>query len=391
MGLFKRFFHNDETVAERREDADEKLLFEQDEQNQKKIGHNVLDHCEQIIETAKELEDEKKEYKIVTDYLTDIEVIGELPDAEQELIKEAAEQVAKLNQARDTYLNTSKKISDVQFLMIEQLEEEVPDLIRKLQTNETYQTTVKRDMSYLDGEKLQWTLRRSQLREELERLRIGAVGVFTVFCLGMILLVVLQLGFDIQVSLAWMIWVFLCTLCGFLIFVRYQSDVSEIKRCETNANHAISLLNKVKIKYVNVTNAVDYACEKYHVKNAKEFEYQWEQYQEAVREKEKYMRTNDDLEYYSKKLVRLLRAHRLYDPKVWIDQPQALYNAKEMSEIKHNLLVQRQKLRDQIAYNMKIIQNERALVERLMKLHPEYEKEIREIIESVDRLMSENK
>ena len=203
MGLFKRFFHNDETVAERREDADEKLFFEQDEQNQKKIGHNVLDNCEQIIETAKELEDEKKEYKIVTDYLTDIEVIGELPDAEQELIKEAAEQVAKLNQARDTYLNTSKKISDVQFLMIEQLEEEVPDLIRKLQTNETYQTTVKRDMSYLDGEKLQWTLRRSQLREELERLRIGAVGVFTVFCLGMILLVVLQLGFAIQVSLAW--------------------------------------------------------------------------------------------------------------------------------------------------------------------------------------------
>ena len=62
MGLFKRFFHNDETVAERREDADEKLFFEQDEQNQKKIGHNVLDHCEQIIETAKELEDEKKEY-----------------------------------------------------------------------------------------------------------------------------------------------------------------------------------------------------------------------------------------------------------------------------------------------------------------------------------------
>ena len=146
MGLFKRFFHNDETEAERREDADEKLFFEQDEQNQKKIGHNVLDHCEQIIETAKELEDEKKEYKIVTDYLTDIEVIGELPDAEQELIKEAAEQVAKLNQARDTYLNTSKKISDVQFLMIEQLEEEVPDLIRKLQTNETYQTTGKRDM-----------------------------------------------------------------------------------------------------------------------------------------------------------------------------------------------------------------------------------------------------
>lgn len=41
------------------------------------------------------------------------------------------------------------------------------------------------------------------------------------------------------------------------------------------------LLNKVKLKYINVANAVDYACEKYHVKSAGELENQWRYYLEA--------------------------------------------------------------------------------------------------------------
>ncbi len=40
-------------------------------------------------------------------------------------------------------------------------------------------------------------------------------------------------------------------------------------------------MNKIKFKYVNTKNAVDYACEKYHVHNSKELTYIWEQYQDA--------------------------------------------------------------------------------------------------------------
>ena len=168
--------------------------------------------------------------------------------------------------------------------------------------------------------------------------------------------------------------------------MRYQNAVSGIARAESNANRAISLLNKTKIKYVNITNAVDYACEKYHVRNARELEYQWEQYLEEVRRKERYMRTNDDLDYYNQKLIRLLKEYRLYDAKAWVDQPLALIHPGEMSEMKHNLLVRRQKLRARIQYNANVVEQERAQIDHLMSLHPEYEEEIRGIIQSVDKL-----
>lgn len=388
MGFFKRFFS-------RKKDADsileltemsEGLFPEEEETDHRRIGHYVLDHCEQIIEAARELSEEKKEYDIVTNYLKDIETLAELPEEQKAPIRDVAENILKLNQARDMYLNTSKKISDAQYVMLEQMEADVPDVIRRMQTNEAYQATVKHDMSCLEGEKMQWTLLRNELLHEKYVLRTASCIVFSVFFLLMILLFVLQAGFSIDITWGWLFVATLAVGGGFYIFIRYQNAVADIARAEMNANHAISLLNKTKIKYVNITNAVDYSCEKYHVKNARELEYQWEQYQEAVREKERYMRNSDDLEYYNKKLVRLLNNYQLYDAQVWVDQPLALLSSGEMSEIKHNLLVRRQKLRSRIQYNANVVETERAQVDRLMELHPEYEEEIFSIIQSVDKL-----
>ena len=122
------------------------------------------------------------------------------------------------------------------------------------------------------------------------------------------------------------------------------------------------------------------------MKNARDFEYQWEQYLEAVKERERYMRTNDELDYCKKKLIGLLNNYALYDTHVWTEQSYALLHPAEMSEIKHNLLVRRQKLRARIQYNSDIVEAERAQIDRLMQLHPEYEEKIRDIIQSVDKL-----
>lgn len=388
MRFLKRLFskkRNRDREAELFEATDE-LFSEEQETDLHKIGHYVLDHCEQIIESARELGEEKKEYEIVTSYLKDIEFLADLPEEQKAPIREVTENILKLNMERDQYLNMSKKISDSQYVMLEQMEEEIPDVVRRMRENETYQATIKHDMACLEGEKMQWTLLRSELMHEKYILRIASYIVFSAFFLLMILLFVLQAGFSIDITWGWIVLAALATGGGFFIFVRYQNDVLGISRAELNANHAISLLNKTKIKYVNITNAVDYACEKYHVKNARDLEYQWEQYVEETKRKERYMRTNDDLNYYNGKLLRLLEEYRLYDAKAWVDQPLALVNPGEMSEMKHNLLVRRQKLRARIQYNAKVVETERAQIDRLMALHPEYEDEIRGIIRSVDKL-----
>lgn len=385
MGFLRRFFFQ-KKGSENGQDVAEELYPEEMESDQRKIGHYVLDHCEQIIESARELGEEKKEYDIVTSYLKDIEFLTDLPEEQKAPIRDVAENILKLNEQRDQYLQMSKKISDAQYVMLEQMEQDIPDVVQRMRENEAYQATIKHDMAYLEGEKMQWTLLRSELLHEKYVLRIASCIVFSAFFLLLILLLVLQAGFSVDITWGWIVLAALAAGGGFYIFVRYQNAATGIVRAEMNANHAISLLNKTKIKYVNITNAVDYACEKYHVKNVRDLEYQWQQYLEEVRRKERYMRTNDDLAYYNKKLVTLLEEYRLYDAKVWVDQPLALVNSGEMSETKHNLLVRRQKLRARIQYNANVVETERAQIDRLMALHPEYEDEIRGIIQSVDKL-----
>lgn len=385
MGFLRRFFFQ-KKGTENGQDVAEELYPEEMESDQRKIGHYVLDHCEQIIESARELGEEKKEYDIVTSYLKDIEFLTDLPEEQKAPIRDVAENILKLNEQRDQYLQMSKKISDAQYVMLEQMEQDIPDVVQRMRENEAYQATIKHDMAYLEGEKMQWTLLRSELLHEKYVLRIASCIVFSAFFLLLILLLVLQAGFSVDITWGWIVLAALAAGGGFYIFVRYQNAATGIVRAEMNANHAISLLNKTKIKYVNITNAVDYACEKYHVKNVRDLEYQWQQYLEEVRRKERYMRTNDDLAYYNKKLVTLLEEYRLYDAKVWVDQPFALVNSGEMSEMKHNLLVRRQKLRARIQYNANVVETERAQIDRLMALHPEYEDEIRGIIQSVDKL-----
>lgn len=385
MGLLKRFFSRKKD-ADNDSGAPQELFSEEQETDQRRVGHFVLDHCEQIIDTARELSEEKREYYVVTSYLKDIEFLADLPEEQKAPIRDVAEKICQLNQERDQYLNTSKKISDMQYVMLEQMEQDIPDTVRKMKENEAYQATIKHDMACLEGEKMQWTLLRSELMHEKYLLRIASYIVFSAFFLLLILLLVLQVGFTVDITWGWIVLAALAAGGGFFILVRYQNAVTGIARAEINANHAIALLNRTKIKYVNITNAVDYACEKYHVKNARELEYQWEQYMEEVRRKERYMRMNDDLGFYNQKLVSLLAEYRLYDAKAWIDQPRALLDAGEMSELKHNLLVRRQKLRARIQSSADIVRSEREKIDRLMALHPEYEEEIRSIIQSVDKL-----
>ena len=347
----------------------------------------IMDRCEQIMQNAREIDDGKKEYYIVPSYLNDIELIENLAPDQAEEIQKAADYVAKLNQARDQFLNTSKRISDAQFKMIQSQEEQIPDAIKNLRMNEEYQATVKRDMQYLEGEKQEWEILKKEKRRLRKRLRKASFMLFFAAATAAALVLVLSMGFDYDLQYAW-IGVIAAALFGsaYIIF-RLESSRRDIQQAEININYAILLLNKVKIKYVNITNAVDYGRDRFHVRDSREFEYQWEMYQNAMREQEKYRKTNEDLNYYYDKLVKLLKKCGLYDSRVWIEQPQALVDQKEMVEIKHDLLVRRQKLRSKIAYNLDIVKKERSEIINMLKKNKEARTvQVLEMIRSIDKL-----
>ncbi len=383
--FFRKRKKKEKAVEENFEEIREHLA-EPESQDPEKVEHYAIDCCEQMIEISKELEDQKAEYRVVTSYLNDVEILENLPEEEQKELADIAQNVAQLNVSRDAFLNTSKKISDAQFAQMQQEEDEIPKAIKRLQSNETYQMTIKRDMTYLDGKKHQWTYHKEEMKRQKKFLKNAAYALTGMFVLVAIILITVQLGFNGDVGLAWTILVFAVAGAGAYISWKMQDCVYEIKQAEVNINGAIVLLNKVKLKYVNITSAVDYACEKYHVKNSHELNYMWEQYMEAVKEKEKYAKTNEELEYFNGRLVRMLKNYQLYDPKVWVYQAQALIEKKEMVEVKHNLLVRRQKLRSRIEYNVENLKAQKLEVEKMMGKMGEHAAKIQQIVDAIERI-----
>ncbi len=355
----------------------------QEQKNKKSIA---TEYCEQIMDAARNLEETKREYKTVTDYLTDIQIIENLPETEFEKIQETAQNVLNLNEARDAYLNRAKTISDAQFVQMEQLENEMPEIIKRLQENEAYQNVVKRDMQYLEGEKQEWHYYQESLEQEKKLLHKLLYALIGVFAAAFAAIVILGLAMKFDIKMPFVAAALISGALGGMMVWRYQNDGMELKKAQANINRAIVLMNKVKFKYVNVTNAVDYACEKYHVKNSYELGYIWDQYLEAVKEREKYERTNDELEYFNDKLVRQLHAYRLYDARIWIHQAKALMDKKEMVEVKHELLVRRQKLRAGMESQAENIRTARKEIENLVKNRPGGSKEIKAILDSVDEM-----
>ncbi len=350
------------------------------------VRHMVIELCEQMIDVSREMEDAKSEYQLVTAYLNDVQTIEDLSNSERKPIVEIAKNIYKNNNIRNEFLNTKQRLSDVQFSQMQEEEAEIPNAVKRLKSNETYLDAITKDLHYLEGEKLEWAMFRQDLQKEQRLLRRLTYVVLALFATIVVLLLSLSLLLEMETQFFMILIAFLATVFGAYVLLKYQNNAKEIKRCEVNQNRAITLENHVKIKFVNIKNAVDYACEKYHVKNSYELTYVYEQYQEMVKEQEKFRRTNDELEHYSEQLVRMLEAYRLYDARVWINYTNALIEPKEMVELKHNLIARRQKLRNRIEYNSSIIQELRGKIGNYVRNMKDGAKQIEQILEKLDTI-----
>ncbi len=384
--FFGKWRKKEKSFEKKLGDLETTVLSERDYKDSTKIEQYVVERLEQMIELTQEIEEEKSEYRMVTSYLGDIQMMEEMPGEERAKIAEVAQNVVQLNAARTEFLNSAKKLSDAQFSLLESEEQNVPDAIKRLEGNEQYRDVVERDMKYLEREKSEWVLHKEYLTEQRVRLRNLLYIWVGLSVTAAVVMGILQLMTEIDMYYGWIALVFGAAIAIALTYWKIQDDGAEIAVAERSRNRAVVLLNKVKIKYVNIANAVDYAYEKYHVTSAKELNQQWEYYLEAVKEREKYQRTNEDLDYFNGRLVRLLRQYQFYDAQVWVKQALALVDPKEMVEVKHGLITRRQKLRARIEANMEAVRGQRTEAEQLLDKVGSMRPQVEQILQTIDKL-----
>ena len=349
------------------------------------IRNHVITLCEQMIDISKDMEDVRREYDRVTSYLNDIQIVEGLEGEQKDQLTEVAIQVTKLINVRNDYLNAEKKISDDVFLQMKELEDEVPAIIKRLKENETYLETVKRDLNRLASEKIEWSVVKQEAEDELREMR--KLSQMLLFGFGGIAIIVAGLSIMMRWELLPLLIVALmATLAAAYVMIRMQECATDIKQSEINLNHTIALENRVKIRYVNAKNAVDYTCERFHVRDSKELTYNYEQFIEVCKEKERLKQTNEDLDYFNNRLVRILKGLHLYDAKIWVNYANAVVDPKEMVELKHDLFTRRQSLRSRIEYNLNAIEEMQVEVNKYVEKMGDKSEQVRAILQKVEEL-----
>ena len=381
--LFSNFFKKNQKDKLRLE---EEKKYVKIENNTNESGFDVLDLCEQLIEASSEFEDIRQQYIKQTNYYNDCLKIEQLLENESQELKEIATNLTNLNITRNELINSESKMSDTQFSQIQEIESEIPRIISRLKNNEIRLDSIKKNMKFIEGEKVEWEITREDCKKEQRNLRYLSIVILFLFALVCVSCMVASVALKVNTQLWMFIAAAVAVLVSAYIVIKYQECNTLIKQCDVNVNHAITLMNKTKIKFVNVQNAVSYTCERFHVKNSYELNVLYDLYIDTVREKEKFRKTSDELEYYNKQFLDFLDKNEIYESKIWLNRANAILNKDEMVEIKQDILERRQKSKSSLGYCVDNIADIRAkIVKNKQKLGDKVE-QVNEILRRVAQL-----
>ena len=386
MAWWNRFFKKKEPVQQ--EENWEQLVYTRngvnfDEEDQRK--RYIVNCLEQITEASKEIDLLTGEYTLVTSYLTDTDEIEALPKEQRSQINSTAARLAGLEQERNRYREKKNRMRDADFYAIRKREDEIEEGIRKIREGEKYGNLIRQDLHRLDGERHAYEYRRNELENMMNNQRGMAVIFFTALVVCVIMLAILQFGFDMDVYVGLFLAVGAGAVAISYVCIKYMDAGRELQRVEKTINKIIQLQNKVKIRYVNNCQLMEYLYLKYNTDSAAKLEKRWKLYQDEKEERKQFAEAEAKMEYYQKQLVEQLSNYRVQMPERWISQTAALLDKREMVEIRHELIQRRQALRKQMDYNQEVAESARNEVKEVAALYPKYAQEILSMVERYDR------
>lgn len=363
------------------ESIDSYLKKQQQEMKRKGTQDDVAYKCDQIVEASYQMEDLRAEYDMVTSYFEDIQMIEELPQNVRKQVTDIAKKIAFLESETSQFVHMDDRISDENFRMIQGMEKDLTTIFGQLKELEDMDMVIRRDMTNLEGEKNAQEYIQESIEQRQHSLKNFIIIFGTISVLVVLTLVVI--GIMTKNNLVIPVLLILLIIAGMAAFsvIIYRRLSYEFKMAEKRENRAISLMNKVKIKYVNNTSTLEYLYAKYHVNSLRELEYLHDQYLIMVDEVRKYQQTTGDLREHTDALSKLLYAHGIKDPDIWTKQSLALIDPREMVEVKHSLNVRRQKLREQLAYNEQLRLDGLKDIREMLKTNPELREKVRREME----------
>lgn len=388
MGFWQRLFRWKKREHRPEQDDWEQIVYARDSvdfHDEEQRSRYITNCLEQIAEAAKESNLLTGEYSLVTAYLTDMEEIEALPSEEKEELERVARKLQVLEKEREDYKNRKQCLDDVEYYRVRKQEQEIEEGLKNLKENEAYAALVKQDMQRLNGERHAYAYRRHELEMMMNNMRGMAIIFLSALAACIVMLLILQFAFEMNTYVGYFLAVGAAAIAIVVLCIKYMDAEHELLRVENTINKLIQLQNKVKIRYVNNKNLLDYLYMKYNTDSAAKLEKLWNKYLQEKEERKQYAEAEAKTDYYQKELVRQLSKFRVRDPERWIHQVSAILDKREMVEIRHSLILRRQALRRQLDYNNDVAETARNEIRDVSAKYPNYAREILDMVDRYDR------
>jgi hypothetical protein len=380
MGLFKLIFGRFKNRRDRNEKETLKSAGKEARQtirlntNSERLTY-IRDNCEQMMECLRQVEESKMEYQAVTSYLTDMQKIDMVPLEQRGNMEEAARNIYNLTKERNKLKNKSSILTDSQYRLLEQYEPVIPKDMAQIKNSEDYQGKIQQDIINLEKERRNLDIEQDEIISKQAFLKGLAITISVVVIILFLLFITLSSVTKSNYTIPFLMTVLMGMISALFIFMEARKNVAGIKLVQSKQNRQITLMNKVKIKSVNNRNYLDYTYSKYNIENSDQLKLFWEEYIRVKEENRKYQNNTQLLEFNNNELIKELKKFGIADTEIWIFQPLAILDNKEMVEVRHRLNIRRQKLRERMDLNIK--QKEEAFdeVKTLMDKYPDISSE----------------
>ena len=303
------------------------------EDEQQRTGY-VESLLTQIADAQKQISECEAEYAMVDLYLKDMELIDYISGED-----------------KSRYEKKKRHMSDADYAKMERLSEDAHDSLTRLQEAEQYQEAIRNDLSRLENEKQACLFRRQEAKTAMENLRGMAVITTAAVFFCIVILLIMQFAFEMQTQMGYILTAAVCAIALVAMYMKYMDAAQEDRLSSGSLNRVILLQNRVKIRYVNNTNLLDYYYLKFGISSGEELKSLLEAYQAEQVERKKLEQTMQELSFGQEDLIRILKKYRLHDPMIWLHQTGAILDPKEMVEVRHAMILRRQQLRKQMEFN----------------------------------------
>jgi hypothetical protein len=335
---------------------------------------------EQIKDASNELDKLSYEYNVVTATLKDMDEIDALPYDEKLDLQASAKQIVFYEGETRDYSIKKSAMTEEQFKNMERHEDTIPKAVEDMKEAEDYKVKIKEDLQKLEAEKHAYLYSQSELRRDIANCKGMVVIVAFAAVLCVIMLLVLQYGFEMDTKIGYIMVTLAAALAVTGLFVKYQDSEKEIKIVQKSINRIILLQNTVKIRYVNNSNLLDYLYTKYNTSSSKELKKVWDLYTTERDERARNEVNEKELNFYQSELLKKLRKYQLNDVYAWLHNPLAILEHNEMVELRHAHILQRQKLRARMDYNKRLAKEGEKEIKDFIKEYPEFSREALDMV-----------